>query len=245
MTATDTHQSDRHSRRSGLARRTALAAALGLSLTACWEHRQMWEYHRLTDAEAVIENDPKLHHPITFTSRTEILDIELPPAGLGLARNQRVDAYRFVKRYIAESTELLAVAAPAGSRRAIDDLRAVMAEAGLNPTVVAFGPAPRSARVLRLTYVRPVAVGPPCPLWYRDAGREPERVAYPLFGCATQRNLAAMVANPRDLMGAQPELPAFSERRDRVWSSYVRGAGSPAAGAADTSVDSKPKDSKK
>ena len=46
---------------------------------------------------------------------------------------------------------------------------------------------------------------------------------------------------------AQPELPASAERRDRVWSGYVRGngGGSPAAAAPDTSADAKPKDSAK
>lgn len=227
-------------------RRPVIAASLALALVACSEHRQMWERHRLTDAEAAVENSTQLHHPITFRRVSEALDIETPPAGHGLSQGQRVDAYRFIKRYLAESPEPLAIVAPPGAEHALGDLRRVIAEAGLNPASITTSRGPRGARSIRLAYVRPIAVPPPCPLWYRDAGREPEKVNYPLFGCATQRNIAGMVANGRDLMGAQPEMPASSERRDRVWSSYVRGAGgSGGSSAADTTTEAKPKDSAK
>jgi pilus assembly protein CpaD len=43
------------------------------------------------------------------------------------------------------------------------------------------------------------------------------------MGCATQRNLAAMVANPEDLVHPRGETPRPSERRDTVWGKYVAG----------------------
>jgi pilus assembly protein CpaD len=44
---------------------------------------------------------------------------------------------------------------------------------------------------------------------------------YPEFGCATQSNLAGMVANARDLQRPQDEQPRSAERRSQSWSKYI------------------------
>ena len=84
--------------------------------------------------------------------------------------------------------------------------------------------------VIRLAYQRPVAVPPVCDKWGENVGRNEERVPYPNFGCATQRNLAVMVDNARDLQRPQDEDPRSSERRSVTWSSYV---GVPQSGGGD------------
>ena len=43
------------------------------------------------------------------------------------------------------------------------------------------------------------------------------------MGCATQRNLAASVADERDLLGPRGETPRPGERCDNVWGKYVKG----------------------
>jgi pilus assembly protein CpaD len=82
---------------------------------------------------------------------------------------------------------------------------------------------------IRLAYQRPVAVPPPCDQWTEDVGRNEARIPYPNWGCATQRNLALMVDNARDLQQPQEEDPRSSERRSVTWSSYV-GSGSSSGG---------------
>ena len=59
-----------------------------------------------------------------------------------------------------------------------------------------FGNGDPSAPV-RLSYLQVVAVPPDCPDWSENIGRDPQNMPWPNKGCATQRNLAAMVANPR------------------------------------------------
>ena len=62
----------------------------------------------------------------------------------------------------------------------------------------------------------------PCGLWPagpRPLDRQPgynENKQYHNFGCATQRNLAAMVDNPADLEQPRPESPAYTPRRTIV-----------------------------
>jgi pilus assembly protein CpaD len=43
------------------------------------------------------------------------------------------------------------------------------------------------------------------------------------FGCATQRNLAAMVDNPADLVQPRGETPASEMRRTTVGAAYQQG----------------------
>ena len=74
-----------------------------------------------------------------------------------------------------------------------------------------------------------MAVPPPCDQWTEDVGRNEARIPYPNWGCATQRNLALMVDNARDLQQPQEEDPRSSERRSVTWSAYV-GSGSSSGG---------------
>ena len=53
------------------------------------------------------------------------------------------------------------------------------------------------------------------------------------LGCATQRNLAAMVDNPADLVQPRGETPAYTGRRTIVLDKYRRGE-SPATIYPDT-----------
>jgi pilus assembly protein CpaD len=46
---------------------------------------------------------------------------------------------------------------------------------------------------------------------------------FPNLGCATQRNLAASIDNPNDLVEPRDETPRSGERRDEIWSKYVKG----------------------
>lgn len=79
------------------------------------------------------------------------------------------------------------------------------------------------AAPVRLSYLQVVAVPPDCPDWSENVGRDPQNMPWPNMGCATQRNLAAMVANPEDLVRPRGETPRPGERRDVVWGKYSNG----------------------
>jgi len=51
-----------------------------------------------------------------------------------------------------------------------------------------------------------------------------ENKPYFNLGCATQRNLAAMIDNPADLEQPRPEAPAYTERRSIAFERYRKGA---------------------
>lgn len=200
------------------------AAAASIALGACEEHSP-----RLPDYMAVALNDVDERHRIGFVDQDHVLLVDVPSRARGLSHNQVADMQRFVARYKAEAVGRLSVsvsrqASASDTSPALADLGHILREAGIAPTHVTrtrhsdSGP---SRATVRLSYARPQAIAPECGHWHRDIGREPERLHYPEFGCATQRNLAGMVANARDLQKPQPEQPRSAERRSQTWSKYI------------------------
>ena len=101
--------------------------------------------------------------------------------------------------------------------RAYDQIRRAMYGAGLDRRAVVLEPYYANGdptAPLRLSYLQFVAAPPDCPDWSENVGRDPQNTPWPNMGCATQRNLAAMVANPEDLIRPRGETPRPGERRD-------------------------------
>lgn len=208
----------------GVAAATAAAVA-SIVLGACDEHRP-----RLPDYVAVALNDPDARHPIGFADRREVLHIDVPPRARALSYNQLADMQRFVMRYKAEGVGRLSVSVSrqahgeAGAAHALAELGRILRDSDIAPARVVrskHSDAHRSRSMLRLSYATPEAIAPECGHWHRDVARDPERLNYPEFGCATQRNLAGMVANARDLQRPQDEQPRSAERRSQTWSKYI------------------------
>ena len=88
---------------------------------------------------------------------------------------------------------------------------------------------PRTLATVRFSYPRMAAVAGPCGTWPEDLGpslKDPryfENKPYYNFGCAYQRNMAAMVANPSDLVQPRPETPAYTARRTEGFDKYRKG----------------------
>ena len=202
-----------------------MAAAASIVLVACDDRPPP-----MPDYMGVALNDTDARHPIDFEEKREVLHVDVPPRVRGLSHNQIADMQRFVVRYKAEGVGRLSVSVSSqasgdvGAAHAMEDLGRVLRDAGVAPSRVSrtrHSDAHRSRSMLRLSYVRPKAIAPECGHWHRDIGQEPERVHYPEFGCATQRNLAGMVANARDLQRPQDEQPRAAERRSQTWSKYI------------------------
>ena len=75
-----------------------------------------------------------------------------------------------------------------------------------------------SPPTIKLSYARLTATAGPCGLWPHDLGpaNDPvyqQNLNYWNMGCATQRNMAAMIDNPADLVQPRGETPAYQARR--------------------------------
>lgn len=205
------------------ARSAALVGALALALAGCRDS--------LDDLTAVQLNDPEQRHAITMGSRTETLIVPVPSAGDSLAPTQEDDVMHFLARYKAEGRGKLRVSSSAGpggqltATQALRELQVLVDDAGIAPWTVEVVRHPSSSarRGLKLSYERVIAVPPVCGDWSENLGRpNRERTPAPNFGCATQRNLAVMVANPRDLVEPRSETPRSSEVRSAGWQQYTK-----------------------
>ncbi len=180
------------------------------------------------DILAVKLNSAEFNHPIDFTDRTEVLEVEVPDDTEGLSPNQQVDVYRFLERYKREATGRLMISAPSAPRdrasiaHSLKGIQREVADAGIDYRLTRV---PRSKKadvpLIQLAYRRPVALPPTCDHWQENVGRNEPRLPHANFGCATQRNTTIMIDNARDLKRPQSEDPRSSERRTVTWSGYV------------------------
>jgi pilus assembly protein CpaD len=82
---------------------------------------------------------------------------------------------------------------------------------------------------IRLNYPKISAVAGPCGLWPEDLGPSIKDKTYTAnkpyynFGCAYQRNMAAMIDNPSDLVQPRSETPAYTARRTEAFEKYRKG----------------------
>jgi len=67
------------------------------------------------------------------------------------------------------------------------------------------------------------AVTPRCGVWPNDTSSGLENDHYHNFGCASQQNFAAMIANPADLVRPREMAPSHGARRAKVISDYGQG----------------------
>ncbi|MCH2459026.1 MAG: CpaD family pilus assembly protein [Henriciella sp.] len=205
---------------------TALLAVLlsGTVLAGCMQSDPRFE------APFMLAN-PAERHPILVSNSEARLDIPVYAGSYGLTRSQESQLYSFLSDYRRSKGSRLVIKAPVGgderaTRAVFTDVKEVLRSRGLTQNEVvlqSYSPGYKSFQAIRLTYDRFVAEGPTCPDWSENLAYDPNNAPYPNLGCATQRNLAAQVANPRHLVQPADETPRASERRDTVWGKYIAG----------------------
>jgi pilus assembly protein CpaD len=121
----------------------------------------------------------------------------------------------------------------AAAADAFREIQSLLAAAGVPPRGIVihrYHPEnPRQMATIRLNYPKISAVAGPCGLWPEDLGPSIkdksylENKQYYNFGCAYQRNMAAMIDNPSDLVQPRPETPAYTTRRSEAFEKYRKG----------------------
>jgi pilus assembly protein CpaD len=233
---------DRHTepRRVGRAALLALAGA-ALMLAGCNQHRG--------DVTASIPTDYRLRHPIVVKEQPRMLELFVGSRRGGLTAEQRAEVLAFAQAWTREGTGGVIIEVPAATpnerpaAESVEEARAILAAAGVPAVEVRpYRPAnPKALASVRVSYPRMTAEAGPCGLWPDDVGPTLDNSAYMQnrthwnHGCSSQRNLAAMVTNPADLVQPRAETPVYTARRTTVLEKYRKGEGTATnAGASDS-----------
>jgi pilus assembly protein CpaD len=211
-----------------------LGALAGLSavLAAC----------TYTGAEVVtasVPDDYRLRHPIAVQEADRSIVIFVGHARGGLSAPQRADVLGLARTWVREGTGAIVADVPVdtpnarAAASAYREIRTVLAAGGVPArgiTLHHYHPDdPRTLPTIRLSYPRIAAVAGPCGLWPEDLGPSilnsgySQNKSYYNFGCANQRNLAAMIDNPADLEQPRSETPAYTPRRSAAFENYRKG----------------------
>lgn len=175
----------------------------------------------------------RVHTQIQAAEVTAELKIDTVVAGEKLGDSERDAVKYFASAYQQEGHGHVIISRPSNGPddvaaiRAAADARAVMLAEGVEPGRITEGPYDASgsrAAPLVISYQTYEAVVPNCPdISHFDMAWTGTNSALPSFGCAVAVNLAAMIANPSDLVGDQPMDPADMNRRAIVLTKYRNG----------------------
>lgn len=220
-------QTMRSTQLSGLARSVRLAAlgallVAGAGLAGC---------ARDDTTTGSLPDDYRTRHPIVIAEAEHVIDIPIASGDRHLTIGAREVIRGFAQSYKGGSSGVVQILLPSGSPNAAAadamrrEIRATLASAGvpankLVETRYQAGGAGDAAPV-RLRYTAITAQTEPCGKWPSDlAINTMQNKNYENFGCASQANLAAQIANPMDLLGPREMSPIDAVQRGEVIKDY-------------------------
>jgi pilus assembly protein CpaD len=188
---------------------------------------------------ASVPDDYKMRHPIVVEEAKQSIVVFVGHARGGLSASQRADVMGLARTWVREGTGAIVADVPVDTPNAraaaatFREIHEVLAAGGVPSrgiTLHRYRPDdPEFFATIRLSYSRIAAVAGPCGQWPADLGPSIdnpsyfENKSYYNFGCASQRNLAAMIDNPADLVQPRSETYAYTARRTAAFEKYRKG----------------------
>jgi pilus assembly protein CpaD len=194
--------------------------------------------------------EPTQRHPILVSQQPSTLALRVPRGSSGLTPHQKSQLVEFFGKYRATDAgnSKIVVSVPSGApnevaaMRAVADMRDVMIDSGFTESTMSVEPYHNERDPqppVRVQYLKYIAEGPECGTWPNNLAESPTNLSYHNFGCAQQKNLASMVANPADLLGPRTMTAANSDRRGVVFEKYIKGDVTNASKGTDEKANSK------
>jgi pilus assembly protein CpaD len=193
-----------------------------------------------------IPDDYRQRHPIVVAEAEQSVDIPVASTDRRLNTAQRDMIRGFAQNYGTRATGPVYLLTPEGSPNAGAvrllrnqvrgelNARGIASSKIVNSSYAALNPT--DAAPIRLTFVGTTAMTSQCGQWPKDMINDFSNQNYYNFGCATQNNLAAQIANPEDLIAPRGMTPIDATRRNAAIKEYrektssIESAGSSSSG---------------
>jgi pilus assembly protein CpaD len=178
--------------------------------------------------------DVEAMYPISVEPQVATLVVGVDEGLHSLGRGEDERVHAFVEQWKMRGQGILSAASPTGTARdaaagaALAQLKKLLAAQGVDKGSVqytSYKPANGDANApITLSFVTYVANAADCGTdWSENLGFTPRNLPWPDFGCSTQHNFAALVADPRDLIEPHASDRADAQRRNTVLDKYREG----------------------
>jgi pilus assembly protein CpaD len=203
-----------------------LAIAIAASLAGCAKRDSI--------TVGAIPDDYRTTHPIVIAEKNQKIDLPVGAGDRGMTGAQRDALLGFLDGYDKSAAPTLTIQVPSGSANEVAataagrDFARLAVASGIRRNrivVVSYqaGSSETSAPV-RVSFIAVRAQTDKCGRWPGDLFETSENKHYADYGCSSQNNLAAQLANPADLLGPRKSTDIDAENRGAVIDVY-RGRG--------------------
>lgn len=225
MTQVPSSRKERQGQRSLI--RLGILSVAALSLAACQHSRSV----ESTYDPRFMEYEQR--HPLRLQQGEQTLPLLVGADANGLTSGDRTALSGFMQSYQSQGEGSLRFRVPEGSvnaassRRALSDIHDIVLASGGNPAIIRVERYqvndPTAHAPILAVFDRVEAVTNECGTWGDNFNPSHDRTDYYNFGCATQSNLGAMLADPRDLVRPRGVGYPDAGRRAEVLARYRRG----------------------
>lgn len=180
-----------------------------------------------------IPDDYRTRHPIVLAEVEQTIDIPLGSGEHRLSIGNQDVINGFLAEYKSHASGSISIRYPSGSSNAgasqgmRRQFRQLALQAGIPPGRIVESTYPADPNgglaPVRLSFNSVKATTNECGQWPKDILHSPDNTNYENFGCATQSNLAAQIANPTDLVSPREMSPIDAQRRTTVIGKYRAG----------------------
>ena len=216
------------------ARKLVSFAATALAVSALSGCGYFQNRHHITVGS--IPDDYRTNHPIILNEREETLDVPVGSSDTKISFAQQSGIEAFISQYTANGSGLVQILLPTGStnasaaQRVHSSVIAAIRNAGVSSgnivTATYDAQGVESSAPVRLSYRAMSAATEPCGKWPDNLGDTTQNKNYENFGCASQNNMASMIANPADLLGPRKTGRIDPAKRSVAIKKYQTSTGS-------------------
>lgn len=199
--------------------------AVALLLSGC----AGWPGHSVT--VGAIPDDYRTNHPIIVAEKERTVDLPVASGDRRLTISMRETVRGAAQDYRSSASGVIRIMVPVGSVNAgaasvlSTQVADVLRKEGVPGDRILSSPyhvtSPEDAAPIRIAFMAVTASTGECGRWPEDMlANTTENKHWANFGCASQNNLAAQIANPGDLIAPRGMTPIDAERRSTVIEAY-------------------------